>query len=57
MTTIPASATSAIVDAQGRSFWCFIAGKQADGALRIIATDQPTCSELIKRGVGDRPLK
>jgi hypothetical protein len=32
-------------------------GKQADGALRIISPSQPTCAELVRRGVGDRQLK
>lgn len=45
-----------IVDEQKRTFWCFIVGKQADGALRIVSPNQPTCLELIRRGVGSRQL-
>jgi hypothetical protein len=49
-------ADAGIVDQQN-TFWCFIVGKQADGALRIISPSQPTCAELVRRGVGDRQLK
>lgn len=45
------------IDKQKRTFWCFVVGKQADGALRIVAAKPPTCAELIRRGVGDRTLK
>lgn len=47
---------TAIVDEQKRTFWCFIVGKQADGALRVVSPSQPTCLELIRRGVGNRQL-
>ncbi|CAN7328638.1 hypothetical protein LJR164_001822 [Phenylobacterium sp. LjRoot164] len=47
---------SGIVDEQKRTFWCFIVGKQSDGALRVVSPNQPTCRELIRRGVGDRQL-
>lgn len=45
-----------IVDEQKRTFWCFIVGKQSDGALRVVSPNQPTCLELIRRGVGSRQL-
>lgn len=45
-----------IVDEQKRTFWCFIVGKHADGALRVVSPNQPTCLELIRRGVGSRQL-
>lgn len=51
------TASSGIVDEQKRTFWCFIVGKQADGALRIISPNQQNCAELIRRGVGSRQLK
>ena len=56
--TAPISLDSAkaIQDAQKRSFWCFIVGEEQDGGLKLVATDQDTCVELIKRGVGDRQL-
>lgn len=51
------TADAGILDKQKRTFWCFVVGKQADAAFRIISPNQQTCSELIRRGVGDRPLK
>ena len=51
------TANAGIVDEQKRTFWCFIVGKQSDGTLRIISPNRPTCAELIRRGVGSRPLK
>jgi hypothetical protein len=51
------SADDTIVDAQQRRFWCFIVGKQTDGILKIIPLNQPRCTEFVRRGIGDRPLK
>lgn len=51
------TAATAVIDARKRTFWCFIVGKQGDEVFRIIPIDQPKCTEFIRRGVGDRPLK
>ena len=53
---ISLDSAKAIEDAQQRSFWCFIVGEEQGGGLKLVATDQDTCVELIKRGVGDRRL-
>jgi len=53
---ISLDSAKAAEDAQQRSFWCFIVGEEQAGGLKLVATDQDTCVELIRRGVGDRRL-
>ncbi|MDP1738761.1 MAG: hypothetical protein Q8L23_15135 [Caulobacter sp.] len=54
--SISLDSTKAIRDARQRSFWCFIVGEEQAGGLKLVATDQDTCVELIGRGVGSRDL-